>query len=430
MATKIMSVKLKKFKVLKDFEKQFDGNSVLLLADNGRGKSSLMQAIEIALGSKKSIPTEFNGSEGVVEVDKDGMPYTFSFKSDKKGELKLSVILPNGIKEDKKGVIAGIVGAIDFDINEFVELSDSTAGRKKQVEMFKKLLPAEIVAELDAMNKKVQMSYDDRTELNRKIDTLKGFLNEDNVFGKDLKVQPVDVSALTLELEKANAVNKKIEEVESRIAERERSISSGQQRKKHIEEQIAALMQEAEQVDKTIQEDSAKNVQATEWLKTNQKVDTSAITAQINSANETNILAAKAEEHNKKLAQLKELQEQVENLTIMIDGSRQAIADAIRDMDSPVEGLSFNDEMLIYNGVPVEKSSLSTSEIIELGIKMKFASNPDYGVMMIEHGESLGQKRYEEILEFAKKYNLQLFIEQVVRGKEELEVQFIPELMN
>lgn len=423
-----MKVKLKNFKVFEEIEKDLNGSSVYLLGDNNLGKSSFLQGIKIALGSK-DIPSNLqDGATGIVEIDKDGKPYTFSFDK-KKGKVELKVTLPDGVKESKKGIITGIVGPVDFNINEFIKQSESVSGRKKQVEDFKKLLPAEFVKEIDLMSKKVDNLYDERTELNRKIDTLKGFLNEDNIVGKDLKAQPVDVSALTLELEKANDHNKKIDEVISRKEQRESEIAKSKERKVQIEEQIAALMKEAEGLDKSIQENTEKNAQASDWLSKNEKVDTSAITAQINSANETNILAAKAAEHNKKLSQLKELQEQVENLTIMIDGSRQAIADAIRDMDSPVEGLSFNADSLIYNGIAVEDASLCTSEKIELGYKIANASNPNLGLLFLEQGESLGKERFNELIKFCKKNNIQLFLEQVVRGKDELEVQFIPELM-
>jgi hypothetical protein len=96
-------------------------------------------------------------------------------------------------------------------------------------------------------------------------------------------------------------------------------------------------------------------------------------------------------------------------------------------MDTPVNGLFFNTEGLVYNGTPVHIDSMSTSEIIELGIKLKMAENPELGMLFIEHGESIGQKRYEDIMKIAKDNDWQIFIEQVVRGQEKLQVEFIVE---
>ena len=127
-----MKVNLKNFKVLEDFEQDLNGSSILLVGDNGIGKSTVLQGIKIALGSKDIPSTLQDGAKGIVEVDKAGNPYTFYFEK-KKGKVELKVTLPSGLKEDKKGVIAGLVGAIDFDINKFVSLSESVSGRKKQV---------------------------------------------------------------------------------------------------------------------------------------------------------------------------------------------------------------------------------------------------------------------------------------------------------
>ena len=114
-------------------------------------------------------------------------------------------------------------------------------------------------------------------------------------------------------------------------------------------------------------------------------------------------------------------------LTVKIESERQAISDTIKSMDSPVEGLSFEDESLVYNGVPVNENNLSTSEIMELGIRLKMAENPEFGIIFLQRGESLGKDRLKLIQELAKKNNFQLIIEEVQRGQEELVVQFIGE---
>jgi predicted ATP-dependent endonuclease of OLD family len=417
MAIKVQKVKLHNFKVIKDLEKEINGKSIFLTGENGIGKSSFMQAIKIALGNSDVIPTDMTG-EGVIDVTKDGQPYSFAFKTGKDGKPKLTVTLPNGLKEDKKGIIGGLVGAISFDINEFVKLSESTAGRKKQVQEFKKLLPQEFILGIEEYEKKAKNIYDDRTEIGRKIDTLEGFIKESKLFGSDLKTQPVDVSELNKQLEEANAQNAKIKEVKERFEKRTASL---EERVKKIE-QLKAELVELERVqvtEETTQKEAAK------WIEKNQPIDTSALIQSINSASETNVLASKAEEHNNKLKQLEEYKEQYGEFTVQYEVTKQAIADAIRDFDSPVEGLSFDDEKLLYNGVPVDANNLSTSEIIHLGVKMMFASNPESGLIFIEHANEIGSKRLKEIMEYAEQYDLQLFFEEVRRGQDELQIEFV-----
>ena len=73
------------------------------------------------------------------------------------------------MKDDRKGTLAGIVGTNSFDINEFVELSKTTAGKKKQVEMYKSFLPHDIKEELTKHEVNISVAYDERTELNKDI---------------------------------------------------------------------------------------------------------------------------------------------------------------------------------------------------------------------------------------------------------------------
>jgi hypothetical protein len=112
-------------------------------------------------------------------------------------------------------------------------------------------------------------------------------------------------------------------------------------------------------------------------------------------------------------------------LTAFIESSNQAIADAIRDCDSPVDGLTFDADSLIYNGVPVSNASLSSSEIMHLGIKLKMAENPDLGILFIQRGESLGAQRLKDIQDLAKKYDWQIIMEQVERGNEKLTIEIM-----
>lgn len=419
MAIRVQRVQIKNFKAIKDLDKEIEGKSVFLLGENGLGKSSFMQAIQIALGSSDAIPENFKG-EGVVDTTINGEPYSFAFKAGKDGKPKLTVTLPNGLKEDKKGVIGGIVGSLSFDINEFVKMSETTAGKKKQVEEFKKLLPKEFTDGLAAFELKVKNLYEDRTELGRKISTLEGFIKESKLFGADLKRKPVDVGSLNADLEKANEHNNKIKEVTSRHAERAISIAAKATKIEQLKAEIAEL-------ERTMATEEQVQKNATDWLAKNEPINTSEMVNAINNASENNTIAAQAAEQNKKIEQLDAFKSDYEELTVQIEVNKQAISDAIKDFDSPVDGLAFDADSLLYNGVPVDANNLSTSEIIELGIKMKYASNPDLGLMFVEHANEIGTKRLQDIMEYAKKYNLQMFFEEVKRGQDSLEIQFVEE---
>lgn len=417
---KIQEVKIKEFKCLKDIEKEIKGNNIVLMGDNGVGKSSFIQFIEIALGKQTNIPPNATG-EGEVITDKNGNKYTFTVKF-KDGKPVVTVTSPDGLKDARKGTIAGIVGALDFDIDEFMELSKTEKGRKQQVEIFKSFLSEDVRKEISRFEANVKSNYESRTETNRSLKEKEAVVNS-NPLLKEIgisKFEKVDTKEVYAQFETANESNNKIKDVISRVEQRKAEIKSKG-------DQILKLQLELDRLKDDSHALTEQNKSADIWLKKkeNQIIDLSQFEEKIKSASEINKRFDAAEQLKKDIAIVEKLKEEAGELTAKVESEKQAILDAIRDMETPIEGLSFDDEQLIYNGIPVNPDSLSTSEIMELGIRLKMAENPELGILFIQRGESLGAKRLQEIQSIADKAGWQIIMEQVERGKEKLHIEIM-----
>ena len=97
---KIQTVNIKSFKKLKDFKAEINGNNVFLMGENGEGKSTIIQAIKVALGDQSNIPPTGTGEWTVVTTKEDGT-YQFRVKI-KEGKSVVEVVAPNGMKDNKK----------------------------------------------------------------------------------------------------------------------------------------------------------------------------------------------------------------------------------------------------------------------------------------------------------------------------------------
>ena len=413
---KIKQIKIKDFKAIKEFEADFKGANIIICGENGVGKSSLMQFIEIALGRNNNIPPDATG-EGHVIADKDGNEYTFHVKF-KDNKPVLTITTPDGLSDSRKGTIAGIVGAINFDIHEFVENSKTEKGRKDQVEVFKRLLPKEIQEEIAKLEANVKYNYELRTDINKALKATQGKielhpLNKPGVYLDEIK--EVNIQEEYEKLNQANVFNQKLADVESRVEARTIVV---QKVTKNIEDMKAQI----EALEKELSENQALQTQAVQYLKDNQPIDTVELQTKIQNANENNEKFKSAQELITLQKDLEIYKEQSGTATANIESQRQAISDAIKDMSNPVPGVEFDGDGLLYNGTPVSTDSLSFSEIIELGIKMKMAENPDLP-LFISNGESIGIKRLNEIKEIASKNNLQIIMEQVERGNEKLTIE-------
>lgn len=400
----VQKIKIKQFKKLTDINADINGNHILLVGDNGVGKSSLIQFLEIALGKQTNVPPNAIG-EGEVIFDKDGneIKCKVTFK-DGKPILKIS---GKGINIDNnKGAIASLFGGVDFDIDEFAELSKTKAGQKKQIEIFKSFLSPEFVNGLVAFENDVKNAYDERTEINKDINKLKGLIASSNLSNLPdfelMKIKEVDIKGLTDKINKANKINNDIERIEQGLKERTNKLNS-------LEIEISNLKKDIEN--------------ATNWLSKNSKVNVLELEQELSGISEQNAKYLEAQKLLNSYKEIETLTNEAGELTAKIESSKEAINNAIREMETPVKGLTFDNETLIYNGLPVNPDTLSTSEIIELGIRMKMAENPDLGILFIQRGESIGAERLKLIKELADNEGWQIIMEQVQRGQKELTIE-------
>lgn len=416
---KAESVKIKEFKVIKNLEQEIKGRNILLVGDNGVGKSSFIQFLEIALGKQTNIPADVSGG-GEVVFSKNGNDIKVSV--DFKDGKPIIKIRGNGISIDnKKGAIYELFGALDFDVDEFVDLSKTKSGQKEQVEKFKSFLSAETRAELAKFEANVKNAFEERADLNRDIKKLEGSVSLhpllNHIHELD-KFKEVSVDSIMNELKIVQAKNQKITGFKG-------TVDNLQNEQDRIEKEVNELEARLTELKNKHKDNAEKLLSGHQWLKDNQIAGTETLETRLTEASDENKKFDQAQQLIKDIAKIEELKSESGELTAQIESSREAIEIAIRDMDGPIEGLAFDDEKLLYNGVPVTPDNLSTSEIMELGIRLKMAENPELGILFIQRGESLGADRLKTIQEIADKAGWQIIMEQVERGKKELHVEIM-----
>lgn len=421
MGHKIQKVKIKKFKVLENFEAELEGKSVYFRAENNFGKSSALQFIDLALGCQSNLPQGIeDGKAGTVYTNKDGETFVFDVRF--KDSKPIITVTGNGIKDTSKGILKQVVGAHDFDINKFVSLSNTKAGRKEQIDIYKSFLPEDVRKFLSEMEAKIEKTYQERTDINRDIKKLEGAIEKHELTNYQFSLdqfKPVDIQSVYEQLQKANSRNEKIVYVEKGIIDKKDKV-------KELEERRSALLREIGQINETIDTCEKDIENGQKWLKDNSRVDVKEFESKIQSANEANKKHESAQKLKADLALLTKLKDESEDMTVLIESSKQAIKDTTQQLEI-LDGLTYDEEQLIYNGVPVNESNLCTSQKIVLGIKLKMLENPDVSFVTLNGFESIGIETAKEIQQFAEENDIQLIVEEVVRGKEELVVELMGE---
>lgn len=423
MATKngILSVELTNFKQFSNFEAELNGKSLFLIGDNEVGKSTFMQAIFSLLGNE---PFPVNAikkgqTEGEVKVTfvVEGKKYTAKKKfteKNPKGYFELTA--EDGMKTNSVSVLSDLVGNISFNPFEFVELSNSAEGRRKQVKLIRTLLSAETNAQIDQAEQLYDDNYKKRAELNSELKNLTAQLKQYKFSEADFKTyaEPVKVEKLQADLQKIQ--EREIDEklLKDAVKEASEELAS-------IEAKINELIERKE---RTLKRQAASE-QGLKVLKPLSLPSKDEINAQIRSAADHNLKVKEIAQYSTlkatEEAKTKARDKAETNCTRCLEKKSELIANS----DLPVKGLSFDENGITLNGLEVNEDQISTSEIMELGVKIQTAINPKLKILAIPRAESLGKKKTDAIVKFCKRNKFQLFGEKVDADAPKLTIQFI-----
>lgn len=449
---KIQKVRFQNFKNVPNIEKELNGSNILLIADNTFGKSNFMRGIKAALAGtvgKNAIKEGEKKAEvevGMADFNEEGQPiegtdYTFKLKvrKNKEGDevVALEVTAPNGMVETKKTMIGSIAGEVELDY-DFVELSKSEKGKKKQVEIIRSYLSAEDKEALGVWESKAKKAYDDRTEIGRTVKTLEGYVAELGITSKDVEQykdkKDKEIKELNDAIEKASETNTKIEGVADKVKllqDRKGKIPGDV---KKAEDKIAAIKKELEEAELNLKslesealETEDKITKGEEWLLKNKVVVIKDLQQQLNDANAHNINYEKVQMYHKKIKELNETKDSYADLTVVYETSMEAIQNTIREMEFPIEGVSFDENNVYYEGKMIDEACMSYAEIKIFEARLMSAKKSNTAVLFVDNGESIGLKKLIELQKEAEKHNMMIVMEQMTRGVEELRIEFMPE---
>lgn len=378
MSTRIISFEAENFKRLKAVRIDPDTNTVVIAGRNAQGKSSVLDAIQSALAgkagakiAKRAIRDGETKARVVVTLDdlvierKWTASGTTLTVSPREGNAKLN---------SPQAVLDRLTGALSFDPLEFAE-SDP----KAQVETLIDLIGRE---RFDALAAERKSAYENRTEINRDV---RRFQAEVDKRSEARQVEPVDISALVEVREQVRRKADLREEWEAQQA----TIERAQARQAEIAE-IAATLPDGdyEALTEEIQTADTRNRSAQTWI-------------DLQAAREA---LARAEAVSAKH-------------TALIESVDEQRAKLISDADLPVDGLTFDDDGVQYNGIPFEQSS--AAERLKVSTAMAMALNPELKVICIRDASLLDDESKLALIEMAKAHDYQIWYEVVASSVDE-----------
>jgi hypothetical protein len=419
---RIVSLTAENFKRLVAIEIRPDGRRVDITGRNKQGKTSVLDAIQVAcdrasVDQRKLIRD--GESEAVVTLDLGEIVVTRRITE--KGD-KLSVESAEGARfTSPQTMLDQFFGKIGFDPHQFLRMED-----KDQVAQLKQI--AQLDVDIDELEGQERSAFDRRTTVNRDAKVKRNAAAAITV-ASGLPDQPIDDSAI---LDRLQAANDQNADIQTRKTNRENAIERiGEQRENaekmkrdadklnadasELRRQADALDEQArqtlQQAEHTLQQAAATEQRLQEAGALPEPIDVTGIRVELEHARQVNQKIQTRDRQREIQAEAEQLEAEAAELTQQIDDKRKAIADAIARAKMPVPGLGFADGRVTFNGFPFNQAS--AAEQLQVSFAIAKSANPTLRVVLIRDASLLDDDSLAQLEEMAKDGDYQIWLERV-----------------
>lgn len=386
---KIISLTAENVKRLRAVEIHPDKTMQVISGRNAQGKSSVLDAIWLALGggaAARETPRPIRDGEtnASVTLDLGDLTVTRVWKGEK---TTLTVTAADGAKySGPQGVLDALVGRLSFDPLAFTRLS-----AREQRETLLDLV--ELDVDLSLLDTQRKQAFAERTDVGRQVKSLGDIPKP----ASDLPETEVSASALIDQISAAGAAAEQQRQAVTRV-EAARAL---------VDRLEADLVQAREEFE-------AARLARVRSHKDLPDVDD--LRRQLSEVEETNRRIRENAALRARVAERDRLQAAYEAHTERITALDQTKAAALGAAKFPVNGLGFDDEGVTFQGVPF--SQASSAEQIRVSIAMAMSLNPKLRVIRILDGSLLDADSLALINEMAASHDYQIWVERVADGSD------------
>lgn len=421
---RITLAKITNYKRIREVEIRPDADRNLLLIGgaNMQGKSSILDALEVALGGKDlqlADPVRHGADEAVIEVELGGGAMRVKRRVSPDGKSSLEVRGEFGASiKSPQAVLDRIVGARFLDPYAFVRL----AAKDQRARLLELVDRDGKIAKLDERR---GAAFSRRTEVGRELKKAKAKLDGTPAITPD---KPIDVEALVAErqqlADKQRAGDGLGHAHRQAVSERqaaERNLAQCQAQIRELEAKLAKLRADEANL--------ADDVTACAEVEATAKAKLDAAAAEwrqlVPRRDEIDQELARAQTHNRKVAtdeaaarQRAQLEAEVGKLEaehrkldgVIEDVDRQKL-EILEAADLPVPGLGVNELGVTMHGVPLEQAS--GAEKLRVALAIAVAANSQLRDVWIRDGALLDDDSLAAVAQFAQRSGVNVWIERV-----------------
>ncbi len=398
---KIHAIRGENMMRMKVFDISFDdkGNTIIISGKNGEGKSSFINSLVLGLGGNKtdvakltSQPIRTGAKKAWVEVDVGEWTVRRSWSNNDTSSL--TIVGKDGSKfPSPQKMLDKILGDLSFDPLAFTRMTP-----KEQRALLLSIV--DIPLDLAAHDAERDTIYQQRTAIGREVDRLKGAVESAPDVPEDTPAEELDIvdlvrmrDAARENYDDASATANLCDDLRRQIAQLEIKLTELTAQLKHEEKVLAGYG------------DLSNLLSAVEKL-----------TLRLNQADSVNKAVRAKHERAKMIEHYENEHAKYTQYTTRLNELDDIKRAALEKAEMPIDGLSFDEDGVTFNGIPF--AQLSTSQQIKVSTAIGMAQQPELRLMIVKDGALLDSNNLQALNKMAEANDYQVLVEMVDESRE------------
>lgn len=384
------------------------GDLVVLSGRNAQGKTSVLDAIWLALGggaakrgTSVTDPIRDGETEARSVVDLGDLLITRTWTEAEGGEVstKLTVSSSGGVLSSPQAVLDALIGNAGFDPVRFTQI-----GAAEQLRVLSDLVdlpfdPVEFDQETEAI-------FNKRTDVNRDVGKLKAQV-EGMPRYPNAPAEPLVVSELLSKIDEAAVFDNKEAQIAASIRSDMDLLDALEAETRLLKERLEDARRRHKDAEGTL---AAHRIDLAEWLKKD-RPDTDDLRNKIETASNINEQIEANKRYQFQRDELTRITAEADGLTAQIDDRRRQKKETLAAAKFPNPALGFEDGVVTLNGLPF--SQASAAEQLDASADIAMAGSARLKVITIRDGSLLDSEHLGIIERKAAERGYQVWIEKV-----------------